>query len=152
MYDPIVDEVRQARDKLWKEFDYDADRVFDYIRECEQKHPERLIGPEEFARRYRQSDDRDSTEELPSVVPVAPCERDDESVYHDPIVEEVRAIRQQIWDDCGHDVDRLSQRLQEASKAHPERLIGPDEFARRYKRTDADDVPPADDQQPRRAS
>ncbi|HEX6985586.1 MAG TPA: hypothetical protein VF170_09425 [Planctomycetaceae bacterium] len=55
-HDPIVEEVWKAREKLWKAFGDDPNRVFDHIRESEQRHPERLIGPEEFTRRYKRAD------------------------------------------------------------------------------------------------
>lgn len=49
---PIVEEVWAARERLWKRFDDDPKRVFEYIGQQEQKHPERMIGLEEFKRRY----------------------------------------------------------------------------------------------------
>ena len=55
-HDPIVEEVWAARERLWLRFDDNPKRVFEYIGQQEQKHPERLIGPEEFKRRYLQDD------------------------------------------------------------------------------------------------
>ena len=37
---------------------------------------------------------------------------------NDPIVEEVRRARQQIFDECGRDIRRLMERLREASEKH----------------------------------
>lgn len=61
-HDPIFEEVWAARDQLWKEFDDDPERVFEYIRQQEQKHPERLIGPEEFRRRHHQAESEAASE------------------------------------------------------------------------------------------
>ena len=34
----------------------------------------------------------------------------------DPLIDEVRAIRQRIWDECGHDWGRYFQRLREVEQ------------------------------------
>lgn len=56
--DPIVEEVREARAKLWEQFDDDPVRVFEYLRKKSEEHPERMIGPEEFLRRFGTSEQR----------------------------------------------------------------------------------------------
>lgn len=43
--------------------------------------------------------------------------------WEDPIVAETRALRQQLMDDVGNDLDRLIAYLQERELEHPERLI-----------------------------
>ncbi|HUW63355.1 MAG TPA: hypothetical protein VMW83_01455 [Spirochaetia bacterium] len=40
--DPIVEEVRKTRQIIFEKFDYDLRKYMDYLREEEQKHPERL--------------------------------------------------------------------------------------------------------------
>lgn len=40
----------------------------------------------------------------------------------DPVVAEVRAIRRQIWEECGRDLDRYVAYLIEQQKTHPHRL------------------------------
>lgn len=50
--DPIVEEVRRARAKLWEQFDDDPKRVFEYLRKKSEEHPERMIDPDEFVRRF----------------------------------------------------------------------------------------------------
>jgi hypothetical protein len=41
--DPIVEEVRKARDAYAKRFDYQLDDICRDLREREQKHPEQLV-------------------------------------------------------------------------------------------------------------
>ena len=43
----------------------------------------------------------------------------------DPLIDEVRAIRREISERFGHDVDRLCDHLQELERQHPERLVEP---------------------------
>ena len=45
--DPIVEEVLQAREKLWEKCGGDFDKWVQYLRACEKKHPERLVTKEE---------------------------------------------------------------------------------------------------------
>jgi len=40
--DPIVEEVRRAREAYAARFDYDLERMFEDIKKREQEHPERL--------------------------------------------------------------------------------------------------------------
>jgi hypothetical protein len=44
--DPIVEEVRRARDAYAAQFDYDLVRMFEDLQKREQEHPERLIKTE----------------------------------------------------------------------------------------------------------
>jgi hypothetical protein len=41
----------------------------------------------------------------------------------DPIVEEIHAIRAQIAEECGFDLQKIVARLQEKQLAHKDRLI-----------------------------
>ena len=43
--DPIVEEVRKARDAYAAQFDYDLKRMFEDLQRREQEHPERLAPP-----------------------------------------------------------------------------------------------------------
>ena len=44
-------------------------------------------------------------------------------VWQDPIVAETRALRQQLMDEVGNDLDSLVKYLQERELEHPERLV-----------------------------
>ena len=48
---PIVDEVRAIRRKLAERFDFDVEKLCEYLREQEQQHPERLVQPPETVTR-----------------------------------------------------------------------------------------------------
>jgi hypothetical protein len=41
----------------------------------------------------------------------------------DPIVEEVREARRQIFEECGNDLERLIERLKAAEVRHVSRLV-----------------------------
>lgn len=41
--DPLLDEVREMRRQLIERFDGDLDRLAEYLREIERRHPERVI-------------------------------------------------------------------------------------------------------------
>jgi hypothetical protein len=43
--------------------------------------------------------------------------------WEDPIVAETRALRQQLMDEVGNDLDALVRYLQERELEHPERLV-----------------------------
>jgi hypothetical protein len=43
--------------------------------------------------------------------------------WEDPIVAETRALRQQLMDEVGNDLDALVKYLQEREREHPERLV-----------------------------
>ena len=44
-------------------------------------------------------------------------------VWEDPIVAETRALRQQLMDEVGNDLDKLIEFLQQRELEHPERLV-----------------------------
>lgn len=44
-------------------------------------------------------------------------------VWEDPIVAETRALRQQLMDEVGNDLDALVDFLKERELEHPERLV-----------------------------
>lgn len=43
--------------------------------------------------------------------------------WHDPIVEEVRAWRQELYAEAGYDLERLVARLMENQERHGDRLV-----------------------------
>jgi hypothetical protein len=45
--------------------------------------------------------------------------------WEDPIVAETRALRQQLMEEVGNDLDALVKYLQERELDHPERLVSP---------------------------
>ena len=47
--DPIVNEIRQARDKIAAEYKYDIHRLFAHWRELEKNHKNRLVTTSENA-------------------------------------------------------------------------------------------------------
>ncbi len=49
--DPIVEEVRQARQRIWEECGCDWDRLIAFLKEREAEHPERLVTAEELKAR-----------------------------------------------------------------------------------------------------
>ncbi len=44
-------------------------------------------------------------------------------VWEDPIVAETRALRQQLMDEVGNDLDTLIEFLKQRELEHPERLV-----------------------------
>lgn len=47
---------------------------------------------------------------------------------HDPIVEEVHRIREQMWDECGGNLDRLIEFLRAGEAQHRDRIISKEEL------------------------
>lgn len=45
--------------------------------------------------------------------------------FSDPLIDEVRQRRQQVWDECGRDVRKLYERIKKIQDSHPEQLIYP---------------------------
>ena len=43
--------------------------------------------------------------------------------YPDPLIDEVRERRRQIWDECGHDFDKLLEMIQRLQAEHPEKMV-----------------------------
>jgi hypothetical protein len=46
--DPIVEEVRSAREKIWKECNYDLNTLFEFLKEKEKLHNQRIISENDF--------------------------------------------------------------------------------------------------------
>jgi hypothetical protein len=42
-HDPIVEEVRAAREKIAAEHDFDLHKLFSHWRRMEQRHPDRVV-------------------------------------------------------------------------------------------------------------
>ena len=47
MKDPIVEEVRRAREKIFAECDYDLNKLMERIKRAEEKHKDRLVSYED---------------------------------------------------------------------------------------------------------
>jgi hypothetical protein len=45
--------------------------------------------------------------------------------HPDPLIDEVRERRRQIWDECDHDFDKLLDLLRRFRAEHPEKLVDP---------------------------
>jgi hypothetical protein len=43
----------------------------------------------------------------------------------DPIVEEIHRIREQMWDECGGNLDRLIDSLRASEATHQDRIASP---------------------------
>ena len=52
-------------------------------------------------------------------------------MWKDPIVEEIRAIREQIAKDCSYDIRKIVKRLQRKEKAHRGRIVRKEDLAPR---------------------
>ncbi len=56
--DPIVEDVRQARAKIFDECGGSLDKLFERLKAREQQHPERIKSPEAFQQeRYQTTDE-----------------------------------------------------------------------------------------------
>lgn len=54
--DPIVEEVRKAREEIWKESNYDLDQLCAKLRENQKSHVSRVVTKAELkARRYKEN-------------------------------------------------------------------------------------------------
>ncbi len=53
--DPIIEEVRQARDAYARQFEYDLEAMAEDLRKREQEHPERLVSLQPKTPRRAQS-------------------------------------------------------------------------------------------------
>ena len=62
--DPILREVHRMKDQFARQFDYDIDKMFAYLREQAKKHPERMaqLVPETKPRARRRTASRKSAE------------------------------------------------------------------------------------------
>jgi len=45
--------------------------------------------------------------------------------HPDPLIDEVRERRREIWEECGHDFEKLLERIQRLQAEHPEMLVDP---------------------------
>lgn len=41
--DPILAEIHRIREEIIEEFDYDLDKLIEYLRQREAEHPERVV-------------------------------------------------------------------------------------------------------------
>ena len=53
MKDPIVEEVRQARKKLFEKCGNDLDKLMDYIEKRQKRHGDLLVTQEDLKKRKR---------------------------------------------------------------------------------------------------
>lgn len=49
----------------------------------------------------------------------------------DPLIDEVRAIRRAIFEECDNDLDTLVEQLRELERQHPERVVTPEQLRAR---------------------
>ena len=49
----------------------------------------------------------------------------------DPLIDEVRAIRRAIFEECDNDLDKLVEQLRELERQHPERVVTPEQLRAR---------------------
>jgi hypothetical protein len=61
---------------------------------------------------------------------MTPLARTNAAPVPDPLIDEVRAIRQRISEEYGHDVDRLVEHLREIERQHPARVVQPADVRR----------------------
>ena len=45
--------------------------------------------------------------------------------HPDPLIDEVRERRRQVWEECGQDFEKLLERIQRLQGEHPEMLVDP---------------------------
>ncbi len=64
--DPVVEEVRQAREKVLAEAGGDIKSLMDYLRRMELQHPERIVTLEEVRRRREERKRRDAKQSRPA--------------------------------------------------------------------------------------
>ena len=103
--DPIVEEVRATREKLAARFDFDLRRIVEASQE-RQKHSSRPV----VSFVNEPDDERDVRTPPRKSGPFIDdsgnvCER-----YRDPIVEEVRAVRERLAAECDYDVQKIFER------------------------------------------
>ncbi len=51
-------------------------------------------------------------------------------MIRDPIVEEIRRIREKMWDECGGDLGRLIESLRASEAQHRDRIISKEDVNR----------------------
>lgn len=62
-------------------------------------------------------------------------------MWQDPIVEEIHAVRAQIAQECGFDLQRIVARLQEKQLAHGDRLVQKESHSRMASPAQTDYLP-----------
>ena len=45
--------------------------------------------------------------------------------YQDPLIDEVRERRRQLWADYGNDLDKVYEAIKRLQAEHPEKLVDP---------------------------
>ena len=58
--DPIVNEVRLAREKIWKECNYDINQLYKLLKEKEKNHAHRIVHKGELLRKEHIASTKDS--------------------------------------------------------------------------------------------
>jgi len=58
--DPIVNEVRLAREKIWKECNYDINQLYKLLKEKEKDHSNRIVHERELLRKEHITSTKDS--------------------------------------------------------------------------------------------
>lgn len=48
--DPLIDEVRERRRKLWAKYNNDINKVYEAIKRLQEQHPEKLVDPRKARR------------------------------------------------------------------------------------------------------
>lgn len=106
--DPIVEEVRAIRERLAARYDFDLRRTVEASME-RQKHSSRSVvsfvnEPDE------DRDVRTPPRKTGSFIDNAGnvCER-----WRDPIVDEVRAVRDRLAAECDYDIDKIFERARQ---------------------------------------
>lgn len=59
-------------------------------------------------------------------------------MWRDPIVEEVRRIREQIFAECGYDLKRLAERDRKIAQEWPGKLVTKEELTRERRASEAE--------------
>lgn len=112
-----IEEVWRIRDELSAEYGYDVHRIFGALREEEKQYGDRVV---RSVPRRVPAESADALREVSS--PYGTPGSEEATQAQNPI-EEVRRIREQIWDECGHDVHRLFERLKVLEAKHKDRLV-----------------------------
>lgn len=117
--DPVISEIRENGARLAERFDFDLDRLVDYLREAQAKqtaHPIRK-------RRWPTSVRGEETEISPVADNPDVTSESSSMRWVDPVVEEVRENGRKFAEECGYDLDRMVERLRELERQHPEHIV-----------------------------
>jgi len=110
--DPIVDEVRAIRERLAARYDFDLRRIVEASME-RQKHSSRPVVS------FVNEPDEDRDERTPPRK-TGPLVDDDGNTIErhlDPIVDEVRAVRDRLAAECDYDVHKIVERARKEQAA-----------------------------------